>query len=590
MIEGFNKFIKRLHSMKLNKKIILSVFSISLIVNILTIIVITILAGNEITTKSSKLAKGQFEMVNNLLVNKLNDVSELALLITSNSSIKDYLMYDLETNDKYMKITSETYDLIRYVADSESFIDYISLVKFQDSELIYVGETWTKNDFREKIIADFYNSSPMDLYNFQVSINKKIFYEDENVINIYVPVGNRYFSKDYLGFLVIGIGVDSLSNFYTNIEDEEEFQQFIIDNKRNIISHIDEEMIGKTCELPYEFVDDEGEVSNGRDIISYKKIQGWNWYIISEMPKAVLLKDTYMTLLFIIAVLIISGFIGGFTLYKLSNKLYKPIDVIVNAMEEVSRGNLDIRIENKYDGTDFKQMTRDFNVMVEEINLLVERVTKEEKQIKQIELNRLQSQIKPHFLYNTLECIHWQALADGSKNASKMVKSLASFYRVSLSSGRELITISEEIALIKNYLTIQNMRYSDIVSLVLDIDENISNVLIPKMTLQPLVENSIYHGIKVKAGLKGEILIKGKIKEQFVIISLCDTGVGMNQKEIDEINNSISVFDESKGYGLKNVNKRIEMTFGNEYGLYYWINESGKTTVDITLPRRGYSV
>lgn len=110
------------------------------------------MAGKEITNKSSELIKGQFEVINNILVNKLDDVAETALLISYDERVKDYLMYDRNLNNKYMKVTSETYDLIRYSLDSDSSIDYISLVKFNDSELIYVGETWTNNNFREEIL------------------------------------------------------------------------------------------------------------------------------------------------------------------------------------------------------------------------------------------------------------------------------------------------------------------------------------------------------------------------------------------------------------------------------------------------------
>ena len=130
------------------------------------------------------------------------------------------------------------------------------------------------------------------------------------------------------------------------------------------------------------------------------------------------------------------------------------------------------------------------------------------------------------------------------------------------------------------------MRYSDIVKLNVNIHKEYYDVLIPKMTLQPLVENSIYHGIKIKNGLKGEIYLSAIADENKIIVSLSDTGVGMNQEEIDTINNSISIFDESSGYGLRNVNKRIEMAFGREYGLFYRKNEKGQTTVDISLPRR----
>lgn len=223
--------------------------------------------------------------------------------------------------------------------------------------------------------------------------------------------------------------------------------------------------------------------------------------------------------------------------------------------------------------------------MIEEINLLMERVKREESQKKQIELNRLHSQIKPHFLYNTLECIHWQALEDGSKKASKMVKALANFYRLCLSSGKDVISLNKEIAHVKNYLIIQNMRYSNIVEEEFIIDQSLYTVLIPKMTLQPLVENSIYHGIRVKEGLKGKIFITAKEVDNRVVISIIDTGVGMEQSKIDEINKSITHYDETKGYGIRNVHKRIEMSFGQGYGLFYRKDRENRTIVDITLPK-----
>ena len=586
MLKRLKNIIKRIHSMKLNKKIILAVVLISLSVNICMMIVISILAGKEITNKSTELIKGQFEMVNNLLVNKLDNFAETSLLIGYDQRVKDYLMYDNNSDINYLKITNEAYNLVRYSLDSDNYIDYISLVKLNDSQLIYVGETWTNNDFREKILENYYNAQEMNLYNFKISFDRKIFNKNKNVINLYTPISNKYFQKEYIGFLVIGIGVDLFNDFYTSIGGEDDYKQYIIDNNGIIISHKDKSMIGNSSDLYSKLDGDKGEIKRDKNIIVYQKIQGWNWYIVNEIPKIFLIRDTYITLIFIILIMGLVGFIVLLILYKLNNKLYEPIDVVVKSMDEVAKGNLEIRIENKYEGTDFKQITRGFNVMIEEINLLMDRVKNEENQIKQIELNRLQSQIKPHFLYNTLECIHWQALADGSKNASNMVKALARFYRVSLSSGKLLISIDEEIKLINNYLIIQNMRYSDIVKLNVNIHKEYYDVLIPKMTLQPLVENSIYHGIKIKNGLKGEIYLSAIADENKIIVSLSDTGVGMNQEEIDTINNSISIFDEGSGYGLRNVNKRIEMAFGREYGLFYRKNEKGQTTVDISLPRR----
>ena len=229
--------------MKLNKKIILAVVLISLSVNICMMIVISILAGKEITNKSTELIKGQFEMVNNLLVNKLDDFAETSLLIGYDQRVKDYLMYDNNSDVNYLKITNEAYNLVRYSLDSDNYIDYISLVKLNDSQLIYVGETWTNNDFREKILENYYNAQEMNLYNFKISFDRKIFNKNKNVINLYTPISNKYFQKEYIGFLVIGIGVDLFNDFYTSIGGEEDYKQYIIDNNGIIISHKDKSMI-----------------------------------------------------------------------------------------------------------------------------------------------------------------------------------------------------------------------------------------------------------------------------------------------------------------------------------------------------------
>ena len=214
-----------------------------------------------------------------------------------------------------------------------------------------------------------------------------------------------------------------------------------------------------------------------------------------------------------------------------------------------------------------------------------DRVKTEQHQLEQIRFNALQSQIQPHFLYNTLECIHWQAVADGNKEISTMVKAMAQYYRVCLSRGKEIISLKQELDHIRSYLIIQNMRYDNIIDLEVDVPEIFENIQIPKMTLQPLIENCIYHGIRVKEGRRGLVKIGICCEGEDVRITVADSGTGMTQAEIDEMNRSISVYDESFGYGVRNVNKRIEIMFGSRYGLHFYRNEQGGVTVEIRLPK-----
>ena len=152
----------------------------------------------------------------------------------------------------------------------------------------------------------------------------------------------------------------------------------------------------------------------------------------------------------------------------------------------------------------------------------------------------------PIFLYNTLECIHWQAMVDGNGEISTLVKALAKYYRICLSGGHDVIPLKMELEHVRNYLIIQNMRYDDIIGSEFDVEEAASDVMIPKLTLQPLVENSIYHGIKVKEGKTGSLFLKVRKRSSDVLITLADTGnPGMSQQQIDEMNQHLSEYDDS---------------------------------------------
>ena len=225
----------------------------------------------------------------------------------------------------------------------------------------------------------------------------------------------------------------------------------------------------------------------------------------------------------------------------------------------------------------------------DEVSLILEimkegKSKEEQEQMKRIELNSLQSQIQPHFLYNTLECIHWQAASDGNIEISTMVKALAQYYRICLSQGNDIIPIERELEHIKNYLIIQNMRYGDIIELNIDVPEQYRQVKIPKLTLQPLVENSIYHGIKVKEGRKGNIKIFTEQEGKDFFLIVCDNGEGMSEERVNYLNQQISEFDKNIGYGINNVNKRIELMFGKEYGLTFYRNPEAGIRVKIRLP------
>ena len=190
----------------------------------------------------------------------------------------------------------------------------------------------------------------------------------------------------------------------------------------------------------------------------------------------------------VILVLIIVLIIVSIIIRALVRKMYQPLNKVVSKMDYVATGSLRTRINVDNMGEDFAKLAIGFNSMMDEIEVLMEQVKLEQHQLEQIRFNALQSQIQPHFLYNTLECIHWQAIAEGNKEISTMVKALAKYYRICLSKGHDVITIREEVEHIRNYMIIQNMRYDNIIGSEIVVESQVEESLIPKLTLQPLVE------------------------------------------------------------------------------------------------------
>ena len=219
-----------------------------------------------------------------------------------------------------------------------------------------------------------------------------------------------------------------------------------------------------------------------------------------------------------------------------------------------------------------------------------EQVTAEQKQLRKAEFELLQAQINPHFLYNTLDAIVWSAEAGNQKQVVKMVGSLSEFFRTSLNKGKEMVTIREELQHVRSYLEIQQIRYQDILSYEIDVPTELHNYLIPKITIQPLVENALYHGIKNRRG-GGKISVTGELGESDYIIKVADDGIGMNEERLDQVRRGLTDKDPDSGkiYGLYNVNERIRLEFGEEYGISIDSAYEKGTTLTVRLPQKKIS-
>jgi two-component system sensor histidine kinase YesM len=230
-----------------------------------------------------------------------------------------------------------------------------------------------------------------------------------------------------------------------------------------------------------------------------------------------------------------------------------------------------------------------FNIMIGRIRELLDAKIKEQDNLKKAELRALQAQINPHFLYNTLDTIIWLAEANKTDQVIEIVRALSSFFRIALSKGKDWISIRQEIEQVRSYLTIQKMRYRDILDYEIDVDEDILDATILKLTVQPLVENALYHGIKNKRN-GGTITVRARRTDHnVVLLQVQDDGAGFTpyklaqiQADMNDDSNEITL--KESGFGLENVNKRVKLFYGKQYGLSINSQYQAGTQVTLSIP------
>jgi two-component system sensor histidine kinase YesM len=268
-----------------------------------------------------------------------------------------------------------------------------------------------------------------------------------------------------------------------------------------------------------------------------------------------------------------------------TSSIARPVIELRALMKEAEEGNLAVRFEGRQED-EIGYLGKSFNTMIEEVQKLLELVYHEQQSKREAELKILQEQIKPHFLYNTLDTIQYMAQEHGARDIVQVVGALTSLFRIGLSRGKEMIHLRDELEHVRSYLIIQKARYEDKFDFALDTDPQAQSCMVLKLTLQPLVENAIYHGIKERRG-HGMIRVEARRQDGALLMRVSDDGVGMSPAKLKEVQALLAAShphgDGLPGYGIHNVHERIQLSFGGRYGLRFESSRAG-TTVEILHP------
>ena len=378
-------------------------------------------------------------------------------------------------------------------------------------------------------------------------------------------------------------GLENITESQDNRDRLQDIRKYL-DSLQVYVARIDENMAeGNLYEENMEIWENDVQIVT---TLVRDEISQYTYYEIQGIQKS---KDDYQKfytwmLRFCLIALVGVVVAVGIMSYLIPLSITRPFKELSQVTDEIAKGNLSVRA-NVNTGVEATALSNSMNTMIDKINELLEQVTTEQIRLRKAEFELLQAQINPHFLYNTLDAIIWLAEAGEQKRVVGMVRNLSDFFRTSLNQGKDINSIKEEMLHVKSYLEIQHVRYQDILSYDIEVPEALYIYSIPKITIQPLVENALYHGIKNKRGM-GHISIRGEAGEKDFTITVTDDGIGIDETRLRQVQSGIQnkVLTGKDFYGLYNVCERIRLNFGEEYGIFIESVYGEGTSVRAILP------
>lgn len=410
----------------------------------------------------------------------------------------------------------------------------------------------------------------------------------------YFALGRKiinYNTLEDLGYLVISLEEVMLEQSYKSLLDNESEDIYICDDVGTIISHTDKKKIGSTIKFqPYaqsilntntskgyfEFKEDVDKVA------IYSTISSTGWKIIKTIPVSYLYKEINKMQ----RDLLIGGIIYGVAiiifLIFFSVRYTDPMMKMMSVIKKVEQGDLTVRTEISTKD-EVGQLGESLNNMIAEMGNLIDKLLKEEQEKKEVELEALHAQINPHFLYNTLTTIKWMAKIQGNHSVSRAIVALIKLLRVSTNLGTDTITLKEELDYVDNYVVIQKLKYNEGINLSYDIEPLCLDVMMPKLILQPIVENAIIYGIN-DDHKDININISAYRSGSELYIEIKDDGPGIQTDIVEEILRSRTDKNKFSKVGLNNINQRIKLYYGKEYGLSIETTLGTGTKVIVKIP------
>ncbi|HEX2938419.1 MAG TPA: sensor histidine kinase [Ruminiclostridium sp.] len=550
------KIIRWFFDAKLSAKIIMYYITIFILFTILCFLTFERLSSNMTNREVKQISTDNVNTIGSNLDLIISTVNSQSQMLISSSTLQSVLRKEglSEYDDNQKQLDS-------YLSEFTNYSDAISSIYIFDKsgKEYFVDNLYYKNVTLQKIKSQaWYSELEKKAGGYILKLNGGGSFDagNRNFVSLIRNINDLNTQKT-IGVMVVNITEDYINSSFGRSFSSSGMRIMLSDENNRQIFHsgnVDESEFNEiTKNTNSEGLSQFKEINGKQCVISSVK-NGYNWTIAAITPIDELAASTRTFNVFIIvfAIIIFAMFIVAITFTSLS--VTRPINKLAKAMNSMKNGNFtEVHISNA--GDEIGMLQDVYNRMVKEIQTLFNDMTAEQKAKRKAELEALQIQIKPHFLYNSFDAISSLALSGENSEVYKAVRALGKFYRAFLNSGSEVVTVGQELEMIRQYLTIQLIRFKDKFTVEWDIDDNVMPMMIPRLTLQPLVENAIKHGIKENPQ-KGLLTISAGINDGNLELIIRDNGQGMDKQELEKL-----LAGESGGAGLKITRERLKLYF-----------------------------
>jgi two-component system sensor histidine kinase YesM len=538
-----------------------------------------------IETKVSETTVETLKQIDKNMNSIYGNSEDISKYTIANREVRKFLKLKESEFDQSTELLIRINEEYANLTNSKSFIAAINFFGKNNLKFESAGSSFVMDVDQAPVIE-----VPEDGTYILTPTYKRYYYTlgEQYIMSFYRQIKDINDFQNQLGTLRIDISENVVNSIYKDIVLGQTGYFFITDKKGFVISHSDKKLLGSDLHSKsyYSTVFDtkEGyykERIDGRDVlITFFQSDQHNMIYLGQVPYKELMYKVDSARNLTLFLTLIAILISLLFFHILSTRISNPIRTLTGFMKQVEKGDFNVTVDSERED-EIGQLSRSFNQMVNRIKELIEEVYLTKIKKKEAELDALQSQINPHFLYNTLDIAYWSSRMEDAPITEEIISNLSNFFKLGLNKGKEITTIGKEVEHLNSYLYIQLLRYDEKPEIIVKVDEKLYNYKLIKLILQPLVENALLHGISdMDAG--GRIEVLGTDEGDDIIFEVRDNGKGIESSRL------ATIFDEDskhEGYGVKNVQDRIKIYYGESYGLTIQSEIQLGTTVKIRIPK-----